>query len=252
MSLENAKLISFEGARAIGLKDSDKNKLAERYVSSFTVNEAVVEPVPEAQAVTNAPQQTVGVEPTPQAPEAPNIFDNPNPGLVDSTPTPVNPVPPVNNMGPTFDANTNPSTNIFDAPIPDVVQTSVTPEPVINPEVVSTPIDTPQDFFNKTEASQDGANLGGSVVEDTSEDPLITLMKKATELVNTKNATIKALNDKIIVLEEQLRVSEEARKLSESQKMAAETTLANARMAASEDSTRLVYQNPTNGGNMAA
>lgn len=235
MSLDNAKVISFDGFRAIGLKNSDKEKLEKAQESSFEVPEAVVEPAPEENVMS---EKVVAPEVNNAPVSEPNMFDQ-QPVV---EPAPVMETEPVQEV---------PNTNIFDQPDPVMesapVNTPVTPEMPKTNEVPteSNVLDTPQTFFSREE------NVENTNVME--EDPLMIILDNAKKLVEDKNAMIKALNDKILVLEEQLRVSEEGRKVSEAQRVAAETTLTNARIAETSETggPSLVYQNPTN-GNMAA
>lgn len=208
MSLLNG-IVKLEGFRAIGLKDTDKERLVNaNKEASFDAVEAVVEPVPEVYVET--PESVV------ETVVSPNIFDQTS-SVIESTV----------------------ESNDLAQETPVVEESQSTDVMAENNDVFSTPVtglDTPQTFFDREE--QEEANLS-----EKSEDPAMILANNLIKLIEDKNQMIKALNEKIDVMTEQLRQSEEARKVSDAQRVAAETTLAEARRAETADGgPTLIYQ----------
>jgi len=206
MNLFEGKVI-MEGFRAIGLKDTDKERLAEASKeASFDQVEAVVEPVPSVQEETPVMESTESVV-------EPNIFDQASP-VIESTVVSELPESPVVEETNTYNED------VFTAPVVNEDNT----------------LDTPQTFFNREEMEEANTQI-------KSEDPAIILTNNLVKLIEDKNQMIEVLNNKIDVLSEQLRQSEEARKVSDAQRVAAETTLAEARRAETADGgPTLVYQ----------
>ncbi len=238
INLENANSIILDGYRAIGLKETDMNRLAQAsHESSFTtpVNETRVEdsPVvtasgveasvmPETASVMSTGGPEVVAANQPVVPEVnSNIFDQPV----------VEPVSPVMPETPASQDVVS-TVNVFDAPIAnDDVQGGTQLQ---NPST----LDTPQTFFAREEQAPvvESAPVNAQVG-----DPVIIMMNEVTDAYNRQKATIEELSQKVIMLEEQLRVSEEARKVADAQRIAAEQTLAGARLA-ENDGPSLVYQ----------
>lgn len=273
MNLENSK-IKVEGNRVIGLKSDDMNKLAEAYSkkeSSFQTNPSVVtEPMIQNQPLVEVvPEIMAGVT---NEQEIPNVA----PKLQAETPQYVQPIMP--EVAPTLETVQNPviEPNIFDIPVAEPTTPLYEPTPVMEtPEVIPTPeitpvqniqeevqggvantmpteLDTPQNFFDKVEGPANDTIITEEVVNnnrmESFGDPAIIMLDNLKDTIESKNAMIKALNDKITLLEGELKKANEAKQISEAQRVAAEQTLANARSAEMPNANggpTLTYNVPT-------
>ena len=230
ISLDGASLIKLEDSKTIGLKAADFDKLLDAYKksSSFTVNEAVVEPTVDATVVTNEYasvnplQETVPVQPVQET----NIFDQSVPSVE-------------NNVSTTSQYEEVSAPTMESTAAPETVQSDIINIPLVNEEVQggqvmdsNASLDTPQDFFNREEQNNNSLN-SISPVEDIplTDDPAMANLYSLIELVEGKNNMIKALTEKVNLLDSQLKASEEARKILEAQKQAAESTIQAARNA---------------------
>lgn len=218
MNLENASKIIFEGYRAIGLKETDMNRLSSAMQkASFTESASLVADNNVASTVSEAvnvgPEVIAANQPI--VPEVQtNMFDSQN-----------------------MQSDVVSTVNVFDSPMmSDEVQGGQTVNNV-------TPLDTPQSFFAREEQETLSQS---SLVNEVANDPVILMINEVTDAYNRQNATIKGLNQKVVMLEEQLRQSEEARKVAEAQRFAAEQTLAGARQAEGSGGPTLVYQQSYN------
>lgn len=266
MNLENSK-IKVEGNRVIGLKSDDMNKLAEAYSkkeSSFQTNPSVVtEPMIQDQPLVEVvPEIMDGVA---NEQEIPNVA----PELQVETPQYVQPIMP--EVAPTPEAVQNPviEPNIFDIPVAEPTPVMETPQIMPTPEVapvqniqeevqggvsteIPTELDTPQNFFDKVEGPSNDKIITEETVNqnrmDSFGDPAIIMLDNLKDTIESKNAMIKALNDKINLLEGELKKANEAKQISEAQRVAAEQTLANARnaeMPSANGGPTLTYNVPT-------
>ncbi len=261
MNLENGRVI-LEDSRVIGIREGDKlalQKAAEKKESSFTSsNEPMIQDQPIVQVV-------------------PEIMPDMNPGYnnmqqpVVETPKVVEPIEPVvpsvqPMMQPDFGTQVSP-TNIFDTGVMnqnssgDLNANAMKPNPVdlnvVQPSVNqftfdevqggvtnnnSSELDTPQTFFDSVEKSNMNTPSNFENSNASYDDPAIIMLDNVRDIVNRKNQTIEALNKKIDFLQNQLNKAEEDRKVSEAQRMAAETTLAQARGVNPMQGPSLVYQ----------
>lgn len=225
MNLFKGKVI-LEGFRVIGLKEEDKSRLAAvAQEPSFDATEAVV--VPESVDATPVMENSVSVSDSYQTGTSSNIFDGPVGEEVNvEAPIYVNPsdTTPIASEGVDY-------SNQIVTPAGDVA-------PIVEEQ---------SDVF--TAPVMDDTVNGGVTqsVESNGyveEDPALILADNLIKLIEDKNRMIVALNGKIDVLTDQLRQSEEARKVSDAQRMAAETTLVEARQAeTATGGPTLVYQN---------
>lgn len=207
MDLVNRK-VKLENCRVIGLKNTDMERLAAASrESSFDATEAVVVPEPVIESAPVVEAQAPVVEP--------NIFDQSVSSEPMVEPQPVFETP--ENIDPVMETPVT-SADVFVAPQFDAPEHNI-PAPEVNSEhVEETPV--------------------------MNEDPAMILATNLIKLIEDKNNMINALNTKVDLLTDQLRESEEARKVMEAQKVAAETTLAEARRAETADGgPTLVYQN---------
>lgn len=254
VNLEGSRNI-LDSFRVIGIKDSDKEKLVQaslKQESSFVPNENVSEPMIQNQPIVEVvpeimPEVTV-LDSTPevnQVSEPAPVFMTPEPVVE----TPVMTEVPV-------------ETSVFDIPLQEVAPEQPVMEspsvnleptmPVINEEVqggvqntTSTELSTPQDFFNNVEQPSNDIVITQEIVDSNkSDDPAVLMLNSLKELIDSKNEMISALNEKNSVLTKQVEDLKEAIKVSEAQRIAAETTLTQAKSADVNGGPALVYQQP--------
>lgn len=238
MNLETSK-VKLDSSRVIGLKSEDMQKLSEAYSkkeSSFTPNQEVkVEPF-----IQNQPL----VEVVPEIMEGINNsqFQGETPEVRVEAPTYIQPLEEQKN-----------EPDVFDIPVAEPIpmeesnmQTMQMPEEIQGG--MTTELDTPQKFFDKVEISSNDPIITESANKNDNmnlyDDPALIMLDNLRDSIKSKNEMIKALNDKINVLENELSKANEARQVSEAQRVAAETTLAQAKNSQISGGPTLTYQQP--------